>query len=63
MGVHLKKRERIVKGGRERAARPKTFTTIEAAKAHAAKSGHKKFEITNLRAQSAKVGKFRVDVL
>jgi len=63
MSVHLKKRERIVKGGRERAARPKTFTTIEAAQAHAAEKGHKKFEIKNLRSDDAKVGKFRVDVL
>ncbi len=63
MSVHLKKRERIVKGGRERAARPKTFTTLDAAKAHAAKQGHKKFEIKNLRSDDAKVGKFRVDVL
>ncbi len=37
--------------------------TLDAAKAHAAKQGHKKFEIKNLRSDDAKVGKFRVDVL
>jgi hypothetical protein len=63
MSVHLKKRERIVKGGRERSARPKTFTTLEAAQKYAAAAGHKKFEIKNLRPEEAKVGKFRVDVV
>ncbi len=63
MSVHLNKRERIVKGGRERAPRPKTFNTMAKAEAYAKAEGFKKFEITNLRSADAPVGKFRVDVL
>jgi len=61
MAVHLKKRERIVKGGRERGARPKTFTTLEAAQKYAQIMKYKKFVIINLRPPEASVGKYRVD--
>ena len=44
------------KYGRGRAVRPKTFSTMEKAKEHAAKLGIKDFEITQLSKE-----KFRVD--
>ncbi|HLP79831.1 MAG TPA: hypothetical protein VK158_04310 [Acidobacteriota bacterium] len=63
MTVHLKKREIIVKRGRNRAPRAKTFTSLDAAQAHAKAKGFKKFEITNLRLGQGVEPKFRVDEL
>lgn len=57
MSVHIKKREIIIKNGRNRASRPKTFKSQEAAKAYAEKEGIKKFEVVDI---SVSGGKFKV---
>ena len=46
--------------GRDRAKRPKTFSTEEAAKAWASANKIEKFDLENLKNDSAKVKKFRV---
>lgn len=60
MSVHLKKREIIIKNGRNRASRPKTFTTKEAAEKYAKELGVKEYTVENMKSSEAKVGKFRV---
>jgi hypothetical protein len=57
------KRLRVIKGGRNRATRPKTFKTEEAAKAWADKQGFKKYILINLKSAESKTKKIRVKVL
>lgn len=56
MSVHIKKREIIIKGGRNRAVRPKTYATEEKAQAAAKEQKLKSFTITKLSS-----AKFRID--
>lgn len=60
MSVHLKKREIIVKGGRNRAPRPKTFTTKDSANAYAKVNNITKFTLENLKSEEAKTAKYRI---
>ena len=43
--------------GRDRTSRPKTFKTEEAAKAYAEANKIKKYELKNLRSETAKIKK------
>lgn len=58
MSVHLKKRERIIKGGRDRKKRPKTFKTADAAKKWAETQKISKYTVKQLRIGLSK--KFKV---
>ncbi len=60
MSVHLKKRERIVKGGRNRKRRPKTFSTEDAAKAYAKSAGLEKYELVNMKSGDSSSKKIRI---
>lgn len=60
MTTTIHKRERIIKNGRNRAKRAKTFKTEQAAQEYAKKNGVTKFTITNLQ-PFATQGKFRID--
>ena len=60
MSVHIKKRERVIKNGRNRLARPKTFMTKDAAEAWAKKQDNGSYTILNLKSPESKSGKFRV---
>ncbi|MFT4312883.1 MAG: hypothetical protein ACMXYA_00580 [Candidatus Woesearchaeota archaeon] len=62
MSVHLKKREIIMKNGRKRQSRPKTFKTQEAANAYAKEKGLKNYSLKNLRSESASSAKYRIVV-
>jgi len=55
MSVHLNKREIVIKNGRNRKPRPKTFITKEAAEKHAKTKGYKKYTV-----EPAKKTKFKV---
>ncbi len=57
------KRARVVTGGRNRKARPKTFKTEENANAWAANEGYKKYILVNLKSPENKTKKIRVKVL
>lgn len=60
MSVHLKKRERIIKGGRGRAVRPKTFLTEEGAHTYAKKMGYAEYDVVNLKNDHASTKKLKV---
>ncbi|MBN2881689.1 hypothetical protein JXM83_06590 [Candidatus Woesearchaeota archaeon] len=60
MSVGVLRREIIVKNGRNRKPRPKTFKTEDAAKAYAAKEGLKDFVIQNLRNEVSTKNKYRI---
>ncbi|MFT4311630.1 MAG: hypothetical protein ACMXYF_00175 [Candidatus Woesearchaeota archaeon] len=62
MSAHLKKRELIIKNGRNRTPRPKTFKTEQAAQDYAKKQGIKKFTLVNLRSDASSEKKIRVVV-
>ncbi|MFT7616312.1 MAG: hypothetical protein ACI8Y7_001143 [Candidatus Woesearchaeota archaeon] len=61
MSVHLKKRERVIKNGRGRETRPKTFKTKEAAQTYAKTNGIAKFELVNIKSADAKTAKYRIE--
>ncbi len=58
MSVHIKKRERVVKGGRDRTKRPKTFKSAEAAKKWAETQKISKYGVVQMRSGLSK--KFKV---
>ena len=60
MSVHLKKREEVIKNGRNRSPRPKTFKTQELAESYAKQQGMKNVTVENLRSPDAATGKFRI---
>jgi len=61
MSVHIKKRERVIKNGRNRKRRPKTFDSEEKAKVWAQSNIKSGFEIVTLRqATESKKAKVRV---
>jgi hypothetical protein len=55
MSVHLKKREIVIKNGRNRKKRPKTFASKEAAESYAKAQGYKKYTV-----EPAKKTRFKV---
>jgi hypothetical protein len=56
----VQKRKRVVKGGRHRAPRPKTFKTEEAAKAYAKENGITSFTLENMKCSAASSKKIRI---
>lgn len=54
MSVHLKKRIEIIRRGRNRKIRPKTFKNEAAAKAYAEANKIANFEIKNLKNEECK---------
>jgi len=64
MSVHMKKRERVVKNGRNRKIRPKTFTDEAKAKEWAKVQKISSFELVTIRpATSARKAKIKVVVV
>lgn len=57
------KRLRVIKGGRNRKPRPKTFKSEEAANAWAKKQDYKKYILINLKSAESKTKKIRVKLL
>mgnify|MGYP001040987083 CR=1 FL=1 len=60
MSVHIKKREIIIKNGRNRTSRPKTFKTEAQAVAYAKEQGMKDVTVENLKSAEATTSKFRI---
>jgi len=60
MSVHLKKRELIIKGGRNRKPRPKTFKSEEAAHAFAKSNNLKEYSLKHLTSGAAIQKKIRI---
>lgn len=60
MSVHIKKRTRVVRGGRKRAARPKTFRTEEAAKKYAEAKKIASYDLVNMKSEASKTKKFKI---
>lgn len=48
MATHIQHRERVIKNGRNRKSRPKTFKTEESAKTWAESQGMKSFDLVRL---------------
>ncbi len=61
MSVHTKKRELVIKNGRNRASRPKTFQTQKAAEEYAKKQNITQFTVVNLRSTQSSQGKYRIE--
>lgn len=62
MSVHMKKRERVIKNGRSRKVRPKTFSDETKAKAWAKTNKISSFELVTIRAASS-VKKAKIKVV
>jgi len=58
MSVGVQKRERVIKNGRNRKSRPKTFKTMEAAQNYAKENNLKDFKIENLKSSESTKSKF-----
>ncbi|MFC1728538.1 hypothetical protein ACFLZ7_03680 [Nanoarchaeota archaeon] len=58
MSVHINKRERVIKGGRNRSVRPKSFKTEESAKKWAESQKISKYTVKQLKSGLSK--KFNV---
>jgi hypothetical protein len=54
MSVHINKRERVIKGGRNRKKRPKTFVSEDKAHAYAKENGIEKYTLEHLSAGQKK---------
>ncbi len=61
MSVHLKKREIIMKNGRNRASRPKTFRSKQSAENYAKEKGLKEYTLVNLRSEESSSVKYRIE--
>ncbi len=59
MGISHK-RDRVIKGGRSRKKRPKTFKTEAALKAYAEKNKITNYDILNLKGEHSKKNKLRL---
>jgi hypothetical protein len=57
------KREEVIKRGRNRKKRPKTFKTEQSAKAWAEKQGLKNYALENLKTPLSSKKKIRVKIL
>lgn len=62
MSVHLQSRVRVVHGGRNRKARPKTFTSEQAAHTYAKAQGIAKYTLENLKSAASTQKKFRIQL-
>lgn len=60
MSVGIQKRERVIKNGRNRKNRPKTFKTKQAAEDYAKENKISKYEIENLKNSVSTRDKFRI---
>ncbi len=60
MSVHIKKRTRVIRGGRKRAPRPKTFKTEEAAKKYAESNKIANYTLVNMKSESSKDKKIKI---
>ena len=60
MSVHLKKRTEVIRGGRKRAPRPKTFKTEEAAKKYAEANKIANYLLVNLKNKISKTKKLKI---
>ncbi|MFC1754012.1 hypothetical protein ACFL96_11590 [Thermoproteota archaeon] len=60
MSYHTKKKPILLKRGRNRKRRPKTFKTSEAAKKWAEENKIKSYVIVNTKSTDSKMSKFKV---